>query len=183
MLELGRVDFEVTLTLCRLQWGSCAPCYVPARSNSDGGSCSPRLFSTPLFQHQSSQDSTSLSKTPLSFILSSQDRCLLSLPLDAKFTPWYYYKKKKGKSTEVTLFHLDFCSSSSSGKTSKEFRDLTVSVIVFLLWYFRDTGCFWSCFCERSARKTHERFVLAPCADARLLAFCLRATQGTWLKI
>lgn len=108
MLELGRVDFEVTLTLCRLQWGSCAPCYVPARSNSDGGSCSPRLFSTPLFQHQSSQDSTSLSKTPLSFILSSQDRCLLSLPLDAKFTPWCYYKKKKGKSTEVTLFHLDF---------------------------------------------------------------------------
>lgn len=73
MLELGRVDFEVTLTLCRWEWGSCAPCYVPARSNSDGGSSFPRLLSPPLFQHHSFQDSTSLSKTRLSGILPPQD--------------------------------------------------------------------------------------------------------------
>lgn len=74
MLELGRVDFEVTLTLCRWEWGSCAPCYVPARFNSDGGSSFPRLLSPPLFQHHSFKDSTSLSKTQLSTILPPQDR-------------------------------------------------------------------------------------------------------------
>lgn len=73
MLELGRVDFEVTLTLCRWEWGSCAPCYVPARFNSDGGSSFPRLLSPPLFQHHSFQDSTSLSKTHLSTILPPKD--------------------------------------------------------------------------------------------------------------
>lgn len=48
MLELGRVDFEVTLKLCRWEQASCSPCYVRARFNSDGGSSFPRPHSPPL---------------------------------------------------------------------------------------------------------------------------------------
>lgn len=76
MLELGRVDFEVTLTLCRWERASCAPCYVLARFNSDGGSSFPRPHSPPLSQHQRFQDNSSLSKTHLSTVLSPLD-CVL----------------------------------------------------------------------------------------------------------
>lgn len=48
MLELGRVDFEVTLKLCRWERASCSPCYVRARFHSDGGSSLPRPHSPPL---------------------------------------------------------------------------------------------------------------------------------------
>lgn len=56
MLRLGRVDFELTLTLCRWEWGPCAECYVPARLTRRrqlvSPSSLPSSLSAPLLQGQ-----------------------------------------------------------------------------------------------------------------------------------
>lgn len=135
MLELGRVDFEVTLTLCRWEWGSCAPWYVPARFNSDGGSSFPRLISPPLFQHHSFKDSTSLSKTHLSTILPPLRIIYLLAVVGCKvfifgFILW--------KCKEVTFLNSDF----PIGETIWQGKGSNCKYGVTQYWWFRDIFLF-----------------------------------------
>lgn len=112
MLELGRVDFEVTLTLCRWERASCAPCYVLARFNSDGGSSFPRSHSPPLSLSTSAFRTTARARRRI---------CPPSSPLwivckDTKFAPQW---------KEVTLVQFGFPLRRASSE-----KDFNVSIIV-----------------------------------------------------
>ena len=97
-----------------------APCYVPARSGSDGGSSSPRPLSPPLFQHHRFKDSTSSSKdlcftdrppawgSRIRSLWSDAKVCTLGFILPEKVQGSNFTKKRKEKKYIYIYFYFHF---------------------------------------------------------------------------
>ena len=147
MLELGRVDFEVTLTLCRWEWGSCAPLHVTSLLAPAQTAAAPLPVLSPLLSFSTTALRTAppAQKTCVSpTVLQPEDHVFALCGRTQKFARLVLFcpkkckevtlqKKEKKRNIYIYIFIFIFLNRIfPSGKQSGKEKDFIVSIFLYI---------------------------------------------------